>query len=456
MKNVMIAVLAVCTLAGGYYAVYNTVRLNTFGIEGKTVKLARGNLTLPITATGEVQPYLRAEIKSEASGAVQEIGKHAGELVKRGELLIRLQPDDEQRSVDRARQELAMAEARLAEAKIGLEQAEKADLASAKAQVDKLKQAARLSKFRLDKVQAEDYNPSPDELLQRETTHKSQLADLAAAEAAYEKARLAIPRARQLVKQFEAQFEAAKSTLGDAEKRLDKTDIVSPIDGVVADIRTQVGAVIQGGKTTFTAGTVLAVVYDMSRLVVRAEVDEADIGRVREISPVWARPGRDGTAMMPADLERAAAAVEHVTTIHVEAFRNETFEGVIERIYPEPRLDRNVTTYRVDVAITSANRDMLLVGMRADVKFTAEYVEDVVLCPNEAIREGPGGRLGVFVPQPAARPGDRPEPKFIPCVIGLDNGAFSEIRDGLDAGMDVYTKLPAELEDRRDKRKRNT
>ena len=111
-------------------------------------------------------------------------------------------------------------------------------------------------------------------------------------------------------------------------------------------------------------------------------------------------------------------------------------------------------TYLVDVVVVSENRDLLLPGMRADVRFTSEHVENVLLCPNEAIHEGPDGQLGVYVPKPGASPDERAV-EFIPCRFGLDNGTYTEVRAGLKEGMEVYVRLPApsERKDRRGKRR---
>ena len=454
MKNVIIFILVLATIVTGYVAATSKLRLSIEGLEGKTEKIIRGDLTLPINATGEIRPMRRVEVKSEASGEVIEIASYGGDRVAAGDLLIRLQPDDEQRSVNRAELDLEVAKARLEEARIGLRQAKTADLQSAQAQVDQLAENARFAKFRLEKVAAlPEHQTNEEEMLQRETTYRSQLAQLDSAKAALERARLAIPRAEQTVKQAQATYETATNNLGDAQKRLTETAIVAPIDGILADVRTQIGEVIQGGKTTLTGGTVLVVILDMERLMVRAEVDESDIGRVLAIAPAWAAPGHDGDVRMPTDLAEAATTTEHPPVITVESFRDEEFAGVIERIYPEPRTLSGVVTYLVDVVITSANRDRLLPGMRADVSFTSEYAENVVLCPNEAIREGTGGKLGVYVPKPGAPPQER-ETEFIACKFGLDNGNYSEVREGLTEGEIVYTKLPVKTDREKERKKR--
>lgn len=453
MKNVIIAILLVATIVVGYVAATSKLRLSLEGLEGKTEKIARGNLTLPINATGEIRADRRVMIKAEASGEVIEIARYPGDRVSRGDLLIRLQPDDEQRNVDRAKLDVEVASARLKEAQLNLEQAQTADLASAKAAVDQVEAALKLSKYRAERI---DENPElyhTDEQLQRVSAYESHLAQLASAEAAVEKVKLAIPRAEQLVRQANATYETGRTNLGDAEQRLSETDIVAPLDGIMADLNTQIGEVIQGGMRTITGGTVLAVVLDMDKLIVRAEVDEADIGRVLAIAPEWAQPGHPTSVQVPEELHAAAETREHLPAITVESFRDEEYTGIIERIYPEPRTISGVVTYLVDVVIISENKDRLLPGMRADVSFTSEYAENVLLCPNEAIHEGPGGRLGVYVPKKGAPPDER-QTEFIPCKFGLDNGNYSEVREGLTEAMVVYTRLPARRDRDKDQEKR--
>lgn len=448
MKNAIIFVLLICTLIGGYYAA-TTLRMPLDNLSGKLEKIVRADLTLPINATGEVRPGLRIELKSEASGEVIEIAKRGGDRVKKGDLLIRLQKDDEQRSVDRATQELQIAEARMNSSKIMLELAKGADLANAQAQVDQLVPMVEYAKFRMERLDKfDETQKNPEETLQRKTEHQRQTAQLDSAKAGLEKAKLAIPRAEYEFQQAQASYESSKSNFADAQKRLSKTDIVAPIDGVVADIKTQRGEVIQGGKNTITGGTVLGVMLDDSKVIVRAEVDESDIGRVLDIAPAWAQPGHDGTAQMPADPEAAGVPMEHAPEISVESFRDQKFVGIIERIYPEPKVLSGVVTYLVDVMVIGDNRKILLPGMRAEVRFTSEHVANALLCPNEAIKESSTGSLGVHIPKPGSAPNDH-ETEFIPVKFGLDNGNLSEIREGdLKEGQLVYTRLPAKREDR--------
>ncbi len=455
MKNAVIAILTVAVIVAGYIAATSKLRLSLEGLEGKLEKVTRGSLTVPINATGEVLSDRRVVIKAEASGEVIEIAREPGDRVTEGDMLIRLQRDDEQRNVNRAKLDLEAAEARREEARINLKQARTADLKTAEANIQQIQATLKLAKFRSERVKEQTELYHEEERLQRITTYEDQLARLASANATHEKAKLAIPRFEQRLKQAEATAETYRINLGDAEKRLAETDIISPMNGIVGRIRTQIGEVIQGGRTTITGGTELAVVLDMDKLLVRAEVDEADIGRVLAIAPEWARPGHPTSAQMPEDLEAVADSTEHLPTIKVESFRDEEFAGIIERVYPEPRNISNVVTYLVDVVIISENRDRLLPGMRADVRFTSEFAEDVVLCPNEAIHEGTGGKLGVYIPKKGADPKER-ETEFVPCRFGLDNGNYSEVREGLTEGTPVYIKLPAKQDRDKERKKRRS
>ncbi len=68
----------------------------------------------------------------------------------------------------------------------------------------------------------------------------------------------------------------------------------------------------------------------------------------------------------------------------------------------------------------------------------------MLICPTEAIRKGPDDDLGVYVP--ADNPDDPDsEPKFVPCKFGLSNGSYSEVIEGLEKGVFVYTKLPRKV-----------
>lgn len=445
MKNIVLLLFALATLTLGFMVVRANVRV-PLGDKGKTAKVVVGDLTLPINAAGEVRPGRRAVIKSEASGEVLEIATESGARVKEGDLIIRLDPEEESRSVDRAEREVDIAKSALAEARINHNLAKTADLSASQARVDQILAQLENTEYNKNKIEnLPDDQKGPDEVIEWRSTYHVQQAQLTAARADLARAQMMIDRTALLIDQAEARLQSAQNTLADARRRLNETKIVTKIDGILSKVRVQVGEVVQGGKTTFTGGTELAAVLDDSRIVVQAEVDESAIADVLKIAPEWAKPGHDDSSPTPddfgAEAERLRKADVPLPQIYVEAFRDEVFEGVIERIYPEPKIVNNIVTYQVDVVVVSENKVKLLPQMQADVVFTSEHLENVLLCPNEAIREGADGGLGVYVPADDTL-GPDAEPEFVACKVGLTDGTMSQVVEGLERGLTVYTKMP--------------
>lgn len=442
MKNVLIVLLFVALTITGGMTLASRLKVALPGAAGRTEEVIVGNLRIDIHATGEVRPARRVELKSEASGEVLQILRRPGDTVKAGDLLIILDPDEEQRNVDKSSLDVASARARVADARIRLELAENADLDSARANYRQAEESARLSKYRLEKLKTlSPEQTNEEELLQREVLYERDAATVEQAAASLKKAELAVPLAQAALDQAQANLDRLATVLEDAEDRLRETKIDAPIDGIVGDIKVEIGDVIQGGKTTFTGGTVLASLLDMGRLRVSAEVDEADIESVRKLAPAWAIPGRRGDQGMPENLEQAAADMENLPVINVESFQDEEFIGVIELINPEPKIISSVVTYLVEVIVVSDNRHLLLPGMRADVQFTSKFLKDVLLCPNEAIKEDRNSEYGVYLAQ--SSPEGETDPVFLPCKFGESNGRYSRIKcDELKEGDTVFTRLP--------------
>jgi multidrug efflux pump subunit AcrA (membrane-fusion protein) len=437
------------------YLYLRGLRMQIGVLQPETAVVRRGDLTIPITAAGKVNPLSRREIKAEASGEVEAVLANAGDMVRAGDLLIRLKRDDEERLVRRAEEELNSARLRLAAAETTLQIKKEAALPAAQARVDALK--ARMiqveEEWRFKSGLHERQETTELEYFRAKATYEEMLAQIEQAEADVRQAQMAVTLSESDVKLAEAAVETSKTTLGDAEKRLEKTDIKAPVDGLVSQILVEEGEVIQGGKTTITGGTVLAVLADWSVCYVRAEVDEADIGEVIELAPVSARPGdRVGMpATAPAEPTTRPAPIEAASDVKitVEAFHDEEFRGRIERIYPEPKSASSIITYLVDIEVTSDNRHLLMSSMQADVEFTAKSVYDALLVPHEAIKRGPENELGVYkaVDSPNEK---KPQPEFARCRIGLDNGTFAQVLEGVSEGDVVYTKLPEKTERERE------
>lgn len=442
MKNAILVILLLGVIGLGYNAARNTQVLTFESLRGETKEVIRGDVTVPISASGPVGPANRYPIKSKASGEVIEILYEPGEVVKKGDLLVRLDRDEEQRSVGRAEAEVERTTATLEMSRIKLDRLRTIGKDKAQALVDQLTPQLEYSKFLLDKTEAlaREDRASAEELLRVRTNFAELKARRASASADLDDIESQLKTTGQEIILQQAVHQQALASLGDARERFSETEIYSPVDGMVVSIETQVGAVIQGGATTFTGGTVLAVVADVGKRYVRAEVDEADVGEVRNLAADWAKPGHNRPGDQPIPI-----AEQTPVTIRVDAFHGEEFTGIIERIHPEPNSTINrVVTYQVDILLTSDDSDKLLTGMLADVEFTAQSALNVLLVPHEAIHLNEFEDMGVYIPVENPQPNED-EYKFVRCRFGVDNGMYAEVTEGLTEGMKVYTTLPRKL-----------
>lgn len=227
MKRVIAVFVIIVVVA--IWLFFNPFRKSENSNDGPTQRSTavaqRGNLTITINSTGVVEPTLTVELKSKASGEIIELPIEEGDMVKKGQLIARLDQTTAKNDFDQA-------EADLEVAKVALSQADK---------------------------QAQRQN----QLYERGLISESD----------YENAILAKEQAN-------SNLVRAKTALEYAKERLSDTIIKSPIDGIVLRKLVEKGQIIASGISAVTGGTAIATVADMSRAYVRTSVDEVDIGQI--------------------------------------------------------------------------------------------------------------------------------------------------------------------------------
>jgi HlyD family secretion protein len=268
----------------------------------QTVIAERGPIRVIVSASGVLEPVYQVEVKSKASGLIERMPVEEGDTVEGQQLLAELDKTEAQSDYDQARANLASAEANLQYLE---------------------KHLAR----------------------QQELYNRGLISDLE-----MEEGKLELVRA-------ESQKVAAEAMVTTAKQRLDDTTVRSPIDGVVLLKSVEAGQVISSGINSYTGGTTMAVVADMSQMLVKTSVDEVDIGSV-EIG--------QSASVMP------------------DAFPEWVSQGKVIRIAPLGRVEQNVTTFEVTVQIP--NPDLKLkAGMNCTVDLKVADRSDAVLVPVEAV-----------------------------------------------------------------------
>lgn len=465
-KKLTILGVIVVVFVAGIAVVKNTnlLSLSNIWLDGQKEEVTRGDLDIPVTATGTVEARQLIQIKSKASGVVSDIPVIEGKMVKEGDVLIVLDPVDEERNAEARQADLDRSTSAWEKSKIALEK-QKVDL-PLQTQVSRarLKDAeARLedAEFRWNRVKEMGERSASTQ--ERSTNEMSFLV----AEAARDMARLDLDRARndevvvlqsavQDVVQAKAAADAAEKALEDANQRLAETIVRARSDGMVYKIQVRQGETIQSGTSSFTGGTPLMMLADVASMFVMAQIDEADIGAIRLIAPEYARPGKtqkfDEAEYIRKAMEIIAAAendeevgdeektmVGRPVKVTVDAYRTQEFRGVIERILPEPERANNAIAFRVRIRLIGDDLQKLM-GLQADLYFKTKELKDVVLVKNEALRSE-GRDCFVYVPfRESSR--ERWNEKKVPVKIGATDGTFTEIISGVEAGTDVWIKRP--------------
>ena len=156
----------------------------------------------------------------------------------------------------------------------------------------------------------------------------------------------------------EASVKQTEATLRQAETNLSHTKIESPIDGIVVNREYDIGQTV---AASFQAPTLFTIAQDLTLMQVSTNIDEADIGRIK----------------------KGAAA-----SFTVDAFPDQTFDGVISQIRLTPQVVNNVVTYTVLIDVS--NPDLKLKpGMTANVQVPVEKVANTLKVPNAALRFKP-------------------------------------------------------------------
>jgi HlyD family secretion protein len=208
-----------------------------------------------------------------------------------------------------------------------------------------------------------------------------------------------VEQAKTKVKVTTDALHIANVALDQARQRLIDTKVYAPIDGMIQELFVKEGQIISSGITTVTGGTPLLTLADVNNLYVEADVDEADIGRVRDLAPIEKSAqiilavftNHQAQATQPKLTEENEQEMEMLRSsnnvnITVDAFREDKFSGKVDRVYPNPKNLNNIVTYKVRILLTSPNRTKLMLGMHANVQFTSRKLTNVLLVPVEAIK----------------------------------------------------------------------
>ncbi|MBC3765194.1 efflux RND transporter periplasmic adaptor subunit [Neptunicella marina] len=332
MKKTLIKPLVVAVIViGAIYWWMQSSGTTEQAIKYHTQPVTRGNIESTVNTAGTISPVVTVDVGSELSGLISQLNVDFNDEVTSGQVIARI--DD--RTVQSR-----------------LKQSE-ADLASAKASLAQLQ--AALTKAKTEEALAEREFKRTKELRDKNLISASEL-DIS--ETQYELAKVSIDTAKAAIIAGEARVMQSQSSLEQVKLDLDRTFIRSPVNGVIIDRQVDKG---QAVSASLSAPTLFSIAQDLVKMQIEADVDEADIGRIKQDQPV---------------------------RFSVDAFPNRKFDGVVSQVRKAATVTNNVVTYKVIISLE--NKDLsLLPGMTANVDIILGQRNDVLRVANSALRFSP-------------------------------------------------------------------
>lgn len=327
-----------------------------------TVKVERQEIKSSVTATGTIEPVTLVEVGTQVSGIISHIYVDYNSTVKKGQVIAELDRENLNSQLETAQ----------------------AQLESAKSDLSYQEQNFERQKTLHDKGHISDND--------------------------FELARLSYQQAKATYNQRIQSVKTARTNLGYAT-------ITSPIDGIILTRAVEEGQTV---ASSFSTPTLFTIAKDLTDMRVIADIDEADIGGVREGQRV---------------------------NFTVDAFPDDVFEGRVTQVRQEATTESSVVTY--EVVISAPNPELKLKpGLTANVTIITKEVQNVLAVPVAALSFTPNenllkdgetiadcqGKSKVWVREGNVF-------KAIPVETGENNGILAEIKNGLKGGEDVITEF---------------
>ena len=460
MKKVIVIVVVLGLLGGGAYAVWGRSAVAP-PAPVPTAKVERTGLRQVVSSTGQVSSNLDVDIKCKASGEITRLPFEVSDCVKKGDLLLQLDPVDEERAVRQAQAALDTSLAKLKIAQVNLDVAKltlatDADRAKSVLDTMRVRAADARAKAERSKGLLEKALCSKEECETAETTAVAADADYVASQVRLkelETQKEALKLSEQQVRLAEAQVSSDTISLDLTKQRLSDTTVPAPIDGVVTASNVQIGMIISSGISNIGGGTTAMTLSDLSRIFVLAAVDESDIGRVREGQnvdiTVDAHPGKKFAGKVVRIATKGNVANNVVTfEVKIEVQPGESASTQPTRTpATRPMRDRprrsdvgsgpataSAPTSRPDRAERGdaserGDKSLLKPQMTANVDVILIQKDDVVTVPSEAVVRKAGKYYATVM--------DGSTPKETPIEIGINDGTRTEILSGLAEGQTV-------------------
>ncbi len=349
----------------------------------QTEKVEKRNVTQVVSATGKINPVYQVKISAEATGEIVSLPVKEGDVVKKGQLLVRIKPDNYEAQRNRAA-----------------------------AGLDQSRSSLNSTKAALDKVES-DYK-RVQSLYQKKLASDSELE---ASKSIY----------LQTLGNYEAQKSGviqAEASLKDADVNLNKTLVFAPMNGTVSKLGVELAERVLGSN--FSPGTEMLTVADLSKMEATVNVDENDVVLI---------------------------SVGDTAKVHVDAFSDKTFKGVVSQIGNSAvtkglGTQDEVVNFQVKILILNPE-NKLRPGMSCDADIETEKKQNVLTVPIQSVtarveKQNIGTSQGEQSDNEAKIKKERSnKPKEVVFVIKENKAKMIEVKTGIsdDTNIEILSGL---------------
>ena len=326
MKKVILVVLVL--VAVGVGAVVYTTRNNRPEPTVTTQPLSRGDIVDTVGATGTLEAVETVDVGTQVSGVVKELHADFNSIVRKGQVIARLDPSLIETQIEQQTANVIRAEADLERLRV--------NLADAKQKLDRAQQMA-----------------------ERNLIPRTEL----------ETAEVNVKSAEAQIRSSEAALTQARAQLNNQRVNLGYTTIRAPIDGIVISRNVDQGQTV---ASSMNAPTLFIIAADLTKMQVVANIDEADVGRMR--------PGQK-------------------VAFRVDAYPTDAFNGTVQQVRLQPAVVQNVVTYSTVIAVPNPELK-LKPGMTANVNIEIARRTNVLRIPTAALRFRPTTEMFAALNQP--------------------------------------------------------
>lgn len=458
-KWMTVGVMGFLLLSGGGYWAYNRFIVKPVTASVTTTKAKIGNITKAIKATGTVNYQHAITLtfptdNSSTAGKIVELNVKEGDTVKAGQVLAKIDETKLKTSVLQAQANVTTAKSKLqsledsynentrAQAMAALAKAEQS-LTAAKQNVEpgylenQVTLAQNNIKAASDNLAKAQLSGDSSSIQSAQTSLNSALSSLtsaknlqnggaekalAAAEADVTSAQYQVDQQTKGpneadIRSAQANIQIAQAQLASAQADLNNASIVAPVDAVIISCPLELGQ-------DSDSNSIITLTPTGDKLEVDASIDQADITQCK---------------------------VGQKVDITLDSYPNQHISGTVNSVALEGSTTQNVTTYELKATVDN-NSDLLRAGMNANVEIIAAQATNVLTVPSEALKTS-GNQTGVMVPGGFNVDSGQSDSgtsngkggtsignsRFIPVVIGLDDGTNVEIKSGLKEGQEVVT-----------------